>query len=195
MEKKNYVLLTIIAIAVLLVSVIGATFAYFASTTSIDAQAKLTARTSSQAAVFTSSSDKNIDINITTANMLEANGGPTVVAGQDTAKLTVNLTGEGSTSCTYNISYTKTGDTYTPTAGQEGKEFLISGLSDKSGNPTMAETGYENISANVITGATISAGETTVWTFTAKIYNLGVNQSGLINKTYTGSFKVSSVTC
>ena len=59
MEKKNVVLLTVIAVATLLITVVGATFAYFAAT--ID-------------------NEKNETIKITSANdlTLTYNGGETI---------------------------------------------------------------------------------------------------------------------
>ncbi|NMA50363.1 MAG: hypothetical protein GX951_00735 [Mollicutes bacterium] len=200
MEKKNYILLTIIAVAVLLVSVIGATFAYFASTTTITATSALQATTSASAAVFTSSTSDSITLSITTAKMQQTGSGDTTEADKDTGDLTVSLTGDTGTSCTYNISYTKDSnyDTYTPTSGQETKEFLISGTSNKEGGEPkeFSNRRYDQFTGNVVTGAQISAGKTIKWTFTATIYNLGVDQStALLNKEFRGSFKVSSVSC
>lgn len=205
MEKKNYILLTIIAIAVLLVSVIGATFAYFATTTQTTAKSSLQATTSGSAAVFSTSSTDNLELTITTADMQQgAVGGGSQAAETDTGDLVVSLTGGAGTTCTYNITYTKDergveaggGDVYTPTQGYETSEFVISGTSDKNGQPTLAATGYGSLSATVITGASIGAGETVTWTFTATIYNLNVNQwTALGNKTFKGSFQVASVVC
>ena len=55
MEKKNTILLTVIAIATLLVAVVGATFAYFTATVSVDEETK----------------DKNVT-NVTTQTMASA---------------------------------------------------------------------------------------------------------------------------
>ncbi|NMA50362.1 MAG: hypothetical protein GX951_00730 [Mollicutes bacterium] len=202
MEKKNYILLTIIAIAVLLVSVIGATFAYFASTTTITATSALEAATSASAAVFSSSSTNGISLTVTTADMQQAAGGSGVVAATDEGDLTVTLTADEGTVCTYNISYThdSSESAYTPTVGYENQEFLVSGSSNKVGETkSLSATRYDQLTGNVITGATITAGTSTTtvtWTFTATIYNLGVNQfAALGNKTFKGSFKVSTVKC
>ena len=199
MKKKSYILLTIIAIAVLFASIVGATFAYFAASTTITATSALQATTAAAAPVFTSSSSDAISLSITTDKMRQATGGAGVVAASDTGKLTVTLTGDTGTTCSYNISYTHdpTESTYTPTSGQENAEFLVSGSSNKAGETkSLSATRYDQVTGNVITGATISAGQTVIWTFTATIYNLGVNQNtALLNKTFKGTFKVSSVSC
>ena len=48
MEKKNMVLLTVIAVATLLVAVVGATFAYFTASTTASGTADATVTTSKQ---------------------------------------------------------------------------------------------------------------------------------------------------
>ena len=130
MERKNTLLLTVIAIATLLVAVIGATFAYFASTTEIEATANVTATTGA-AASFSSSSTDALELNITAALMTEASAETEPEAANDSANLIVNLSAAANVECTYNIGYVNTateGNEYTPvepTTDSRSYEFEI----------------------------------------------------------------------
>ncbi len=65
MERRNTLLITVIAIATLLVAVVGATFAYFASTINTNnGNVNLNLETSDNKAVFTSSATGGIDIKV-----------------------------------------------------------------------------------------------------------------------------------
>ena len=200
MENKNSFILILVSVIVLFVAVVGASFAYFAASTTTTATSALQVTTAASAPVFTSSSTDGISVTVTTANMQQSAGGAGVVAASDTGNLVVSLTGNTGTTCSYNITYTHdtSADTYTPTSGQEANEFLVSGTSNKSGGEPKAFTNrrYDQLTGTIVSGATISASQTITWTFTATIYNLGVNQfAALGNKTFKGSFKVSTVTC
>lgn len=127
MEKKNTILLTVIAIATLLVAVVGATFAYFATEQNIAANIPVNVNTAGKAAAFTSSvgADGDGEINITVdANEMQQNDAdPTganvsnvadLVTGlTDTATLAVSLkapvTGQSSV-CKYDVIFTWTGE-------------------------------------------------------------------------------------
>lgn len=84
MEKKNTILLTVIAIATLLVAVVGATFAYFTATVSVDEE----------------TADKNIT-DVTTQTMVSAKmafgnkvDATNVLPGYKAVR-TINITGAG----------------------------------------------------------------------------------------------------
>ena len=215
MEKKNSLLLTIIAIAVLLVSVVGATFAYFASSNTIDATANLTATTSS-AASFSSQAGSPINLNITGDLMMksQASSDNEPEAANGSTTLTISLTASAGTTCTYDIGYVNTGDAYTAVVPDGGvaknhsHEFEIEGSSSQSGDAQFALTTYQTIStgtesapAMIIDNAsiTVPSGQTKaediIWTFTARFYNMNAPQA--TNKTYGGYFRVidGSVLC
>ncbi len=72
MERRNTLLLTVIAIATLLVAVVGATFAYFASTINTNnGNVNLNLETSKNRAVFTSAASGGIDIKVESYMMQE----------------------------------------------------------------------------------------------------------------------------
>lgn len=210
MSKKNSLILTFVSVLVLVVVVVGASFAYFASTSNITTTMQLVSQ-SSTAAVFASSKGNDLSLSITTDKMLKAQTNSTTepVAAQGTAKLKVNLTADAGTTCTYSIGYVNTGDAYTEvpkTAPNHSYEFEVSGSSSRTGDPSMAVTSYTTLKTGtsstpvtVISNAQIvvPAGQTsapaTTWTFTAKFYNLNAVQA--LNKTYSGYFKVTSVVC
>ena len=70
MEKKNTMLLTVIAVATLLVAVVGATFAYFSLTVSGEATATKAEVTTGKTGLFTfTQENQNISLNIASGDM------------------------------------------------------------------------------------------------------------------------------
>ena len=205
MSKNNSLVMTVVAVAILIVMVVGATFAYFASTNTITATANLNVTTQT-AASFTSSAGTPLSLNITADKMLksETSDADEPLAAEGNTTLTVNLTAAVGTTCTYDITYTNTGDQYTPVAKKATNhqfEFEVDGSSNKSGEKTMAITSYGDLTAGtstVISGASISvttgtAATPVVWTFNARFYNLNAAQA--TEKNYGGYFKVANVLC
>lgn len=97
MEKKNTVLLTVIAVATLLVAVVGATFAYFTATTTPDGNGGNTTATTTTVG--------NVDLTMaasTTTNDLKYPGGYLVVGASVTAK-------DSDTANDFNVTYTVNG--------------------------------------------------------------------------------------
>ncbi len=164
MEKRNTLLLTVIAIATLLVAVVGATFAYFASTINTnDGNVNLNLTASNNKAVFTSSSTGGVNIKVESYMMQEHDG----VEGNDgtlsnnatintalTNSANINVTLQASesgheTTCTYDLVFewsstsqsNFTGDTY---SGLESKQNGV-GISNTY-YPTKyyVRTGYKN---------------------------------------------------
>lgn len=109
MEKKNTLLLTVIAIATLLVAVVGATFAYFSTTQSIDATIPVNVTTSTGAASFISEAEGNLVFEVDSTEMQQSLANNTTAEGlQDTASLNVSLMAAAAdevTTCSYSIEY------------------------------------------------------------------------------------------
>ncbi len=117
MEKRNTILLTVIAIATLLIAVAGATFAYFASNINTsNGNIDFNAKTSNNKTVFTAESTESISLNVASYMMQQAyagNGSDTTSSNGDvanelvkTANLSVNLTASDQgkiTECTYDV--------------------------------------------------------------------------------------------
>ena len=114
MEKKNTLLLTVIAVATLLVAVVGATFAYFGSfSVETNEKAGVNVNTSaSKASAFVTSS-ANIDLQVAAAEMVKGTGTESAVGTYTgevkNATLNISLTTDNdvttTTVCTYNIKY------------------------------------------------------------------------------------------
>lgn len=99
MEKKNTILLTVIAVATLLVAVVGATFAYFTATSSTDGAG------SSTGAVNTATV---ASVKLTTADAGKSTN--TVYPGTSNyAGMSVIASKEGSDSADYDITFTLNG--------------------------------------------------------------------------------------
>lgn len=210
MGKKNAFVLTIISVFVLVVVVVGASFAYFATDLSTEDATEVVARTPT-AAVFASTKGNDLSLSITTDKMLQAqtSGVNEPVASEGTATLKVSLTADAGTSCTYSIGYVDTGADYvevSSSAPNHSYEFEVSGASSKTGDPSMAVTSYTTLKTGtvvspkiVVSNATITvpAGEVsapiTTWTFTARFYN--INNTQALGKTYSGYFQVLNVVC
>ncbi len=90
MDKKNTMLLTVIAVATLLVAVVGATFAFFAIQATSESNAKATITGSTENANVGSvalTGNTTLKLNLTAENMSKANQGKTYYASTDgTAK-------------------------------------------------------------------------------------------------------------
>lgn len=196
MEKKNTLLLTVIAVATLLVAVVGATFAYFGSfTTTVDNKAAVNVVTEAAKSSSFVSTSASLKLNVPGSQMLKGNGAAAQVGtyegGIDNATLTVSLSATDTatkTTCTYEVKYAYDGGSAyygaaeTPvTAGTENKEFTYTITSDDTGlvvEPTYATAGSD---FSVFSGATSEAtaikvaGGTIEASNTTKTQTLSVN--------------------
>ena len=192
MEKKNTLLLTVIAVATLLVAVVGATFAYFGSFTNTvtdGTDINVTTQPSKSSTFITSAAE--IELEVASADMVKGDGTDSEpVATSDDKTISATLTSEATdvfTICSFNVVYTANHTTdgkikqYVRTAAldKSAKEFTYAiGNATKDTSATGSvnsgtitgseETGYENIdkdaAVTVITGAQVSAkgGATTI---------------------------------
>ena len=205
-RKSNTAMLTVIAIATLLVAVVGATFAYFSASTTNTADVTVTAETKA-ADAFTASSTGDITLDVEAKDMQQSAGSNdySSIASTDTATVTVGLTaGSGTATCTYDLVYTPSSTSpniiYTATQNTYN-EFAISGTS--TFDATHNDFDDVNITgSNAITlknDATITAVSGTpasdTWTLTGNYYNLEVDQKDAAGHTYGGSITVTDVKC
>ena len=187
-RKSNTAMLTVIAIATLLVAVVGATFAYFSASTTNTGNVTVEATTKA-ADVFSATGNGAVAITVNASDMQSANGSDSYAAyvtGTSTPKLVISLdAGSGSATCTYNLTYTpSTGagiDTYALSEHASAsnpalKEYTISGT---DGTQTVTEQNLVgtidldgNSSKYSITDAAGSGATTQEWDFTTKFYNL-----------------------
>jgi len=127
MEKRNTLLLTVIAVATLLVAVVGATFAYFASTSSVTNTLDL--NTTTQASTASLTAEQAALAMTVTPDLMQKGDAKNEVAKFATEDLKVTLSSTMPATCTYNISWAwDSGVTYTPVASLDslgGKEFTV----------------------------------------------------------------------
>lgn len=212
MEKKssNTIMLTVIAIATLLVAVVGATFAYFsANTTGNAGNATVEVNTAAAADLFVTEGNSAITLSVTADKMQQANGKndySAKITNDTEAKIDVKLTaGSSKATCTYDLTYTAT-NAFTATseaATQSLKEFTLVGTSSKGNN--VEEKDLAGVTDSVKLGSysitdvynEAAADEATVdsWTFNANFYNLAIDQNVQINKTFSGTISVTNVAC
>ena len=220
MEKKNTLLLTVIAVATLLVAVVGATFAYFGSfTTTVDNKAGVNVTTEAAKSSTFLTEAAQLKLNVAGAEMLKGEGAATAVGTYegDKATLTVKLNATDpatKTTCTYDIYYKYDdssavyGATPTPvTEGTANKEFTYTltpstGITVEDTYAATAETDFsvfKNATAEVkvASGSIAVTNDTAIQTLdvNVKFYNFPtVDQSALAEKSFAGKFYVKDGT-
>lgn len=224
MEKKNSFLLTIIAVATLSVAVIGATFAYFASTINEGTGATFTANTAPMNSAFTAVGT-NCSLTVTADKMQQADAGAAnVAATSSSCSVTVSYASSVANTamyCTYDVYWDWTGTAYTAhspvSAGSStkytGNEFTVQGTatsapavaagqnvltnnisSEKDWTTVTTSTDPIKVGSGTIWSNSTSA-TTHTWTYTMKFYNAPAYQNDLAGKTFTGKFYVQNVVC
>lgn len=217
MDKKSTVLLTVIAVATLLVAVVGSTFAFFAIQETNTADVKVETSTAKGSDIFSATSAGELSLTVNNDDMLETNGGKEGAFVSDTdANMTIELTaGTGKATCGYDIIWedssvepyarskymVKEGETEVEKT-VEGYEYTIQG---SKGGDEIEEINVSDITSNdkgqkVLGHFTIenTAGEAKTvqtWNYTVKFYNLAVNQGKQMGKTYVSNIKVANVSC
>ena len=212
MERKNTMLLTVIAVATLLVAVVGATFAYFTATSKGENSTEIKVTTDSLNS--TTSTATGINMTITLEQMKEVNKGQVY---SDAAVLTMASsvgTGGGTYACTYDLTYDPNWGGFAGTdkainTGNE-TEFTLMGTAAATAGGTLvtdnfAELDLKGITAKetLVDGATFTIvgtkGTTTestlTWTVTAKFYNRDFDQNDLASSTFGGTLAFENVNC
>ena len=142
MDKKNTMLLTVIAVATLLVAVVGATFAYYSvysSNTVGNTQVQAYTGTTGTATLTTE--DNTLYINMTTENMLIANYGTYYATSSNEPAVkntaaTHTLATIASTNSTANQTYSCTFKMNIAFANNSGSASAWAALSDADGGYT-----------------------------------------------------------
>ena len=219
-------MLTVIAVATLLVAVVGATFAYFGSfNANVANNTSVSTHTQAAKASTFTSLPGVVTMEVEASKMVKGNDADkdSVLAATSTGdnqniKVSLNSTSTDTfTICTFDVKFSDSSTTaYAKTAGVTGNEFTYqfgAGVkgnveegatgSIKTGDMVTSETAYETLTTEkdktIITGLQISAkGGTTTLTIpvTLKFYNVpGVDQTGVSDKTYAGTFHVTEPVC
>ena len=212
MEKRsnNTIMLTVIAIATLLVAVVGATFAYFSANTAGNAgKTTVEVNTAAAADLFLTEGNSTITLDVTADKMQQAvgkNDYSVKITNDTDATIAVKLTaGSSKATCTYDLTYTPTTEfkSDSDAVAASLKEFTLAGTSTAGNN--FEEKDLNGVNAATVLGSysisdtydAAAADEATVdtWTFTANFYNLAVDQGDNIGKTFGGTVTVTNVQC
>ncbi len=218
MERKNTLLLTVIAVATLLVAVVGATFAYFTASTSGGTASDVQVTTRSIDIVSTTATDLILDV--TANDMLLANGTEEGVAktGSSTLTMSTETGSSGGTSvCTYDLVYTVSNEFTNSSTNTTNKiEFSLTGATSTAstvGSPTLTSsvpsfsevdmnghadaekvTLVDNATFTVDGGSNATAGNL-IWTITASFKNYNFDQTELAGNVYGGSVNFENISC
>ena len=197
-SKKRNLIILISIVLVLMITLIGFSFAYFAINNTVTNNLNTNVNIAGGNLVnFTVTGSGNLNVNVSGANML--NGTINSVAGTNTTTLTVSLQSDDNITCTYDIvwSWNSGYNSYTKTT-YSGNEFTVSGTSNQS--QTLSEVQLPNYSTSTTTlgSYSITANNTTtsqVWTFTGNFYNINANQDNHAGHTYSGKIAIANSTC
>jgi predicted ribosomally synthesized peptide with SipW-like signal peptide len=212
-KSKSIEVLTILSALILLVSMIGATFAYFSATATGETN-KMTIQSAEVPATYAEGTSVSFLVDPDTMKYEKGSNDETSYSQSDTPgilKIQASTANSESTiTCLYDILYTPTTVYNRSTANVTNlKEFTVIGSPKitKGSEYTkitgsMDETDLTGVSNTIklVTGATIIVNGTDVtgeteWDFYPRYYNLGYNQDDNANKTFGGSISVGGLTC
>lgn len=220
MEKRNTMLLTVVAIATLLVAVVGATFAYFTATGTLEGSSDVEVVTSSHDT--TTATGTNVSLLVTAAMMQEddGNNNQLVFHTAPTAGLVTLATsvgsGGGTSVCTYDLVYTPSvGAVFNVSsnnnAGSGGpyKELTLLYKATTQDYAQIPE-GYTNdaeqnlagisTATNLVSNTTLTVSGankqgSVTWNIRPRFYNLGINQDSVSGKTFGGTVSIENLSC
>ena len=215
MEKsKETKLIGVIASVFLLFVVFSAAFAYFGSF-NVDLNNNVAVNINAVSpgnASFVSSATQ-LNLQVPAANMSQTAADNEIPAAENTAILTVNLTGAANllTTCTYDIvyEYDTNSNVYgvSPTTKNGEKEITLQVSNVNGTNNFVTEKNFDSgtISSykngnvyTLVSGATIESDGTLITqniSITGKYYNLTISQSSLEGRAFTGKIYVTNHSC
>ena len=209
-NKKNTILLTVIAVATLLVAVVGATFAYFTAQGGTTAQTPVTVQTASTSNGSFQTSGA-ITINATQENFGQSMGNQT---GQATGTVTYTASSTAASDFCYTVTLDITANNFEYTTEESTPELTFTAEKAASAtdltSPTtlidaqdITTTSTDIQIPNAVSGSDyvhkISAGQgATVndqWRFTVTFVNLDSDQNENTGKSFTGQIVFAQTEC
>lgn len=201
-KKKKIIILSVVVTLVLAIAISFGYLGVFDINTNNIMNVNIYANKIDNAVLDTNTT--NFSITVDPYNMTEE--ASTTYIASNTSTLTVSLdanTTKTGVTCTYDINFTydSSSDKYTTKTAGTFKEFTLQVIGPEVGkNEFMSEDDFPSANMIVVKNAKISnskKGNPSVhnWTINTKFYNLAFDQSNLINKTYSGKFNVTNVTC
>lgn len=192
MKNKEKVILLVGGVILLLVLATFFSYAYFAVNNTVTNNLVMNVTIESgESGVFTATKGKNIELNVTSADMLDSAVG-TVGASQNT-DFTVSLQSKYNIKCTYDLYWVwnSNSDSYAKTANAT-REFTIRGVATGL-DTTEKQLNNYNTSTKIGTYTIIAKNTTTThnWNFTTSFYNLNEKQDNHVGKSYSGKVEIS----
>ncbi|MEG1506295.1 MAG: hypothetical protein RR478_02230 [Bacilli bacterium] len=205
MEKKNTLLLTVIAVATLLVAVVGATFAFFTAQKGTGANANVNVKTSTTDSLVYNAGTA-ISITATQANFAEGLGNRT---GVNTSTVTLVANADTSATYCYTADFIVTANTFEYSALNNGHLPELKVDITKNGTAVMTARDITTTGASTINVPTVNAGAvlkhpinaaagattTDSWETTVTLVNLAVDQQENTGKTFAGTITFTTVAC
>ena len=215
-NKSNIKLLSIVASVMLLIIVVGASFAYFGTYKENIDKYKINITIDEFAKATFVTKDANLNLSVSKKDMVAYEAG--TKASENSANLNVVLTSGNpnvKVTCTYDIYYEYDanssiyGVSPTPVTDSSLKELTLKAVGSTGTNNYADENNFNydtNWTQNpykrlIVKGASITDatknGTTDTWKFNMAFYNLDADQNKLAGKTFSGSFYVDkdSIQC
>ena len=215
-NKSNIKLLSIVASVVLLIIVLGASFAYFGTYKENIDKYKINITIDEFAKATFVTKDANLNLSVSKKDMVAYEAG--TKASENSANLNVVLTSGNpnvKVTCTYDIYYEYDtnssiyGVSPTPVTDSSLKELTLKAVGSTGTNNYADEKNFNYDTSwtqnpykrLIVKGASITDatknGTTDTWKFNMAFYNLNADQNKLAGKTFSGSFYVDkdSIQC
>ena len=215
MEKNiNVKIMAVFATLLLVFIVITASFAYFGSfNVNLNNNVAVNINAVSPGDATFISNATQLNLQVPAANMSQTVANNEVAAAENTATLTVNLTGAANllTTCTYDIVYEYDdssniyGGSQTKSVAKNGDKEITLQVSNVNGTNNFAneknfdyDSSWTDNKRTLVSGATISSnGSLTTQniSITGKYYNLTIPQTSIEGKAFTGKIYVTNHSC
>ena len=215
-NKSNIKLLSIVASVMLLIIVVGASFAYFGTYKENIDKYKINITIDQFAKATFVTKDANLNLSVSKKDMVAYETG--TKAAENSANLNVVLTSGNpnvKVTCTYDIYYEYDtnssiyGVSPTPVTDSSLKELTLKAVGGSGTNNYVDEKNFNYDTSwtqnpykrLIVKGASITDatknGTTDTWKFNMAFYNLDADQNKLAGKTFAGSFYVDkdSIQC
>ena len=215
-NKSNIKLLSIVASVVLLIIVVGASFAYFGTYKENIDKYKINITIDEFAKATFVTKDANLNLSVSKKDMVAYEAG--TKAAENSANLNIVLTSGNpnvKVTCTYDIYYEYDtnssiyGVSPTPVTDSSLKELTLKAVGSTGTNNYADEKNFNYDTSwtqnpykrLIVKGASITDatknGTTDTWKFNMAFYNLDADQNKLAGKTFAGSFYVDkdSIQC
>jgi len=194
---KNNKIYYIISALVMILIVIGFSYAYFASDIDTEANIIYSIKTDKNDGAYTFEATGETVTNITLTDVQMYEKDQDVIVHESEVNMTLSLTNEDSVirTCTYDIVWVwdTNYDSYTMSNGAS-KEYTVTGTNfEEAQVPNYDANSFVLVSGRIVAGAQTNTQELV---FNTKFYNLeNINQEAHAGKNYVGSIKVDNLVC